>query len=282
MRTASAAEPGHHRAGGDRGVLDDRAQHRSAGVDLAEHVAGPDPHPFEGHERIGGAGGRLLSSAGEALGVGRHEEDADAVRRRRRHQQELGDQPGQHVGLGALEHPAVAVGLGRRGRDQRVGQRLDQRGRGHEAAGGQTGEERRLLLGGAEAGDRHPRERERRQRGHGRGPAAHLLQHEAELEQAQPCAAVLLGHRDAEQPGVGHGGPEVAIEAEVVALLEGAQGLGGRLVGEELGGGLGGRLLLVGQIEVHGRLPLSAWPWACPCRTRRSGLVGARSSHRRR
>ena len=45
-----------------------------------------------------------------------------------------------------------------------------------------------------------------------------LLEHQAQLDQPEAAAPVLLGKRQREQPGVGEGPPEVAVDALVAPL----------------------------------------------------------------
>ena len=98
-------------------------------------------------------------------------------------------------------------------------------------------------------------ERERAQ--HQGGPQRHRghgvplrLQQQAELHEAVAGAGVRFGDGEPEQVGVGQRLPQVAVDA-LGAGLDGGDALGVDQTGEETGGGLGHRELLVGQFEVH-------------------------------
>ena len=107
-----------------------------------------------------------------------------------------------------------------------------------------------LLVGAAErqrqAGDRVGEQRRGRQR------VAHLLEEDGEVDDAEPLSAPLLGQRQAGPAELGHLLPVGLLEA-VLALGQLADPL--RLVagGEEVARGRLDRLLLVGEVEVHGQ-----------------------------
>ncbi len=61
-------------------------------------------------------------------------------------------------------------------------------------------------------------EHERRPQRHGCHAPSLLLEEQAELGEAETAAAVLLGDGDGEQPGVGEGAPQLAVDALVAAL----------------------------------------------------------------
>ena len=98
-------------------------------------------------------------------------------------------------------------------------------------------------------------ERERAQ--HQRGPQRHRghgvplrLQQQAELHEAVAGTRIPFGDGEPEQVGVGQRLPEVAVDA-LGAGLDGRNALGVDQTGNETGGGLGHRELLVGQFEIH-------------------------------
>ena len=121
-----------------------------------------------------------------------------AVGRARGHEDAVGERPGGHAVLHAVEHPAVAVGRGRGRRVQRVGAGLgERRGRGSSRRSRRRAAARRAArrcrtraIGSAPITRRVVRDR--------RDRATDLLEHERGLEEAVPAAALRLGERDAE------------------------------------------------------------------------------------
>ena len=79
-----------------------------------------------------------------------------------------------------------------------------------------------------------------------------LLRERGQLEEAEPCAAVGLGNRHGEQPGLAERAPERRVEALTAFLLQGTLALVGRLLAEEPGREVDDRLLVVAVLEVHG------------------------------
>ena len=85
----------------------------------------------------------------------------------------------------------------------------------------------------------------------GIGGAAHLLQHERQLDDAEPCAAVLLGERQAEPAQLGHLAPERLAVAERVVHHRAHVGGLALLVEELARTELLQHDLIVGEGEVH-------------------------------
>src|SRR5207249_1022058 len=112
----------------------------------------------------------------------------------------------------------------------------------------------RALRGAAELGDRQRREHDRLEQRDRRSAAADLLEDRRHLEETEARAAVLFGHRDAEQPRIGGGAPELAVEAQAPTLLDRALLFVAALVGEDLRREVADRLLIFGEREVHGVL----------------------------
>jgi hypothetical protein len=105
----------------------------------------------------------------------------------------------------------------------------------------------RLLCRAAELGERQRREHDRLEERDRRGAPADLLEDRRDLEEAETRAAVRFGDRDAEQARVGHGAPQLAVEAQSAALLEHALILVAALVGEDLAREVADRLLIFGE-----------------------------------
>jgi hypothetical protein len=122
--------------------------------------------------------------------------------------------------------------------------------RQHDLAARERREPALLLRVAAEAGDGEPavdEGRERRQRGH---RAPHLLEQQAELQEAHLHAAQRLGDGQAEQVRLGELRPELAVEP--VALgLQFLQALDVQLLLEDLAGELAEHRLLFAEVEVH-------------------------------
>ena len=114
-------------------------------------------------------------------------------------------------------------------------------------AGTQVGQQ----LGGAEgAGGQRGRHR-RGEEGTGQGHPAHLLGHDAELEQSTAGAAVLLGHQEPGPPQVDQGRPELGRDAGVL-VGQPAQEVGRALALERAVRHLLEGHLFVVVCEVHG------------------------------
>ena len=150
------------------------------------------------------------------------------------------------------EHPVVAVALGARLEPARVGARarLGQRVAAERLAGGERGEEARLLLVGAPACDGLAVEavRDGDDAAHVRVGAADLLDDERVRDHVEPHAAVLLGQRRGEEAELG----ELADDRPVDRLGAVPLGRVRRDLGvAEVARGLADQLLLVGEREVH-------------------------------
>ena len=154
----------------------------------------------------------------------------------------------------AVEDDAVAVGLGLH-REAAGRRRASRRPR---APACRAARPRPAAAGSARAGRRSRRgssarpaivlEKQRR----GGERVAHLLEEDGELDDAEALSAPLLGQRQAGPAELGHLVPVGCVEA-VVAGGELADPLGFEARGEEVVGGRLDRLLLVGEVEVHGR-----------------------------
>ena len=255
----------------------------AAGVDLAEHVAGPDPTRLRGSRAASGVpvvvSCRVRVRPSASAGTRKTPMPSGVVAGTSRSSAINPASTLVLVPSSTQPSPSgLAVVVGTNG----SASGSTSAAAGTKRAGGQTGEERSLLLGGAEAGDRHPRERERRQGGHGRGPAAHLLRARGTARarpaprrrapRAPRCRAVR--RRPWRPRGRGRSGGRRAPRGRA----------GPRASTCRRGAWWRPRRSPPARRSDRSpcRLPLSAWPWACPCRTRRSGLVGARWSHRRR
>ena len=106
---------------------------------------------------------------------------------------------------------------------------------------------------GAEPGDGRCRGGQGLDHRHVGGAAAGRLDQQAGLHEAQPGPADLLGQGDAEQPGGGQLGPQLAVEPVAVGLrLDLAQPLVGGQVGEDAAGQIANGLLFLAEGEVHG------------------------------
>ena len=195
---------------------------------LADQPVGGDADVVEVHRRGGRAGEPhlLLRRVGrQAGGVGRHQEARDpvaSVAGAGHHLVEVGEAAVRRPGLGALDHPLVAVAPGGGPHRGRVGAgvRLGEAVRAEQLAAEHVRQPALPLLLGAVGG-----QAEAGQRVHGdadadRGPdRADLLEHlEVDLV-GHPAAAVLLGVGQPQQPG--------PAELEEDVAREGPVGLGG-------------------------------------------------------
>src|SRR5262249_24002678 len=117
------------------------------------------------------------------------------------------------------------------------------RGDALERVGGTELDER----GRGEAHDRERRDRRRR--------AADLFEDDARLEEAEPGTTHRLRQGDADDPGIGERGPQVAVEAVAVGddLLRAFER---GVVAQDLGRELAEILLVGGEGEVHQRSAL--------------------------
>ena len=153
--------------------------------------------------------------------------------------------------LGAVEHVAIAVGLGGRGDAGGVeaGARLGQGERHDEVAGGDLGADFLLLRVAAdgldEAGGQHGADV-----GTGDERAAEFFEQHAEIEEVEAGAAEFLGGDEAHPALFGHAAPEVVGVAAVV-LFHLAHELFGALVGEEVTSEVFQQFLFFGQAEIH-------------------------------
>ena len=94
---------------------------------------------------------------------------------------------------------------------------LERRGE-HGLARDDAGQPAGLLAVGAELGERSGRPRPWASTGTGATRRPCCLEHEADLDEPEPAAAVGLGQRDAEQAGVGELLPELAVDAVLAGL----------------------------------------------------------------
>ncbi len=114
--------------------------------------------------------------------------------------------------------------------------------------GDHTGQPPLPLVRGPEPGDGRCGGGEGLHDRHVGGGAAGGLGEEPGLHEAEPRAADVLGEGDAEQPGRGQLGPELAVEPVTVGLgLEFAEALVGRQVGEDAVGQVADGLLLLAE-----------------------------------
>ena len=146
--------------------------------------------------------------------------------------------------VGARLHRELADG-GRR-------TRIPQRGRATQSALGERPQKALALLVGAAQRQRQAGNRVREQRRGGQR-VAHLLEEHRQLDDAEPLPTPLLGERQPGPAELGHLVPVGLLEA-VLALGQLANPLGLVARGEEVMRGRLDRLLLVGEIEVHGQL----------------------------
>ena len=183
-----------------------------------------------------------------------HREQADASRRARADQDEVGDVAVRHVPLAAVQHPPpgpAPAGPGLHTRLVPAPRLLQQGQRADPLAGGQARQQvlpGRLVRAAQQGlgGQRHAR-----QVGRAQQRPAHLLEDDAELEVAEPGSLILLGHGHALQPElVAHLLPDRG----VVAGVGGHQpphALLGRLAAQEAAHRGPQFQLLVGEEEVH-------------------------------
>nr|WP_254126917.1 hypothetical protein [Aquihabitans sp. G128] len=237
----------------------------------AEQGVGARLHAVELHQALEVAARDPLGLDGQPGGAGLHHEQAHlAVAERGGDEDGVGHGGGRDARLGAGEAPAVALGRGGGGGGLRDAVARFQEGGGEDGrAVHRAGQPAGLLLGGAEAGDRERAAHDRGQHRHRGQRAAHLLQHDALLEDAEALAAVVGGQGHAEEAGVGQGGPDAPVEA-LLALLDLPEEVLGDLVGEDAPGQAGDLVLFVAACEVHCRRllrrPATGAPGACPGR----------------
>ena len=168
-------------------------------------------------------------------------------------EEEVGRRCVHHQDLLAVENDALPVGarLHREAADRRRAAGIPEGGRAAQLALGQWPQVALALLVGAaeregEAGDRVGEERRGGER------VAHLLEENGKLDDAEALPAPLLRQRQAGPAQLGHLVPIGLLEA-VLALSQLADAIGLVAGGEEVVGGRLDRLLLVGEVEVHGR-----------------------------
>ncbi len=203
--------------------------------------------------------GRRLALDPDA-GAARIDEEERGIARSgaRRHEDARRQLGRRHAGLGAIEAPARAVAArGGRGMQGVVRVGLQERCREHDLARRDAGKERRTLRARAEARERQRTEHERRPRGERRHGAPHLLEQQAQFEEAEAAAARVLRDRRAEEPRLRERLPRRAVEP-VVPSLDQREPLGRHVIREDAAGQLTERLVLRREREVH----LSA-PAAC-------------------
>ena len=218
--------------------------------------------PVGGSQQLGAGAGQVethhevavtavLFDAGDAVGGRVHEEHPDSVVGGRRGQEDPGCPAGADDRLGAGEAPAGAIGSrDHRGTSGQVRPLLGHGGGEDEGTRGGAGKDRRLLGVAAELRDDHRRRSVHGQR-HGSDGAAHLDQHPAELDEAEPGAVVLLGDREGEESGLGEVVPQGGVDARSGRLHLLLTLVGGALA-EDGGGQLRRLVLLGGEGEVHG------------------------------
>ena len=265
-------QPGHHRAGGDGGVLDRPPQRGGVGVERPEDGVGPDPHPVEHDLGLRGAGGRVLALTADAVGPRRHDEQAGGAVRR------------SWPAPGRRRRPA------RRARSSGCRRAPSRRRRAGPwwwaGSGSPSGSDsaavstvvpatvpgRRAACWSAvphRATGRAPRARAARA---GTGavcrPTSSSTRHSSSTPRPAPPwssgtampsspASAMAAHRSRSNR-----------RSSRCSSARIASGVG--LVAQQLARHVDGGLLLVGQVEVHVSSPLlSASPSACPCRRRR-------------
>ena len=196
---------------------------------------------------VGGDGALEL----DARAVRVDEEDADAVGRHGRDEHTGRDVRGGHRHLRPVESPGAAVRPRGGGRVHRVVHAgLGERGRQHHVTAGDAGQPRVALRLRPPLGDGERAARHRGPQRDRRHDPTLLLEHEAELEHAEPAAADVVGQAQPEEVRVGELRPQRTVDA-LVARLDGLHALhrGGAL--EDLLGEVARRLLLVAEREVH-------------------------------
>ena len=173
----------------------------------------------------------------------------------------------RHRHLRAVEAESRAGSGGLRRRGALVGALLGECCGEDRLAGDHCGEPALLLRLRPEAGDRHRAADDRRNQRDGDDAAALLLEQQAGVDEAAAAAAAVLGKGRAEQSRLGEGRPHLGIVA-VAARLDFLQAVACPVVGEDLRGQFGDRLLLVGKGEIHAR---------CSCSSSVPRLFGPRS-----
>jgi hypothetical protein len=174
--------------------------------------------------------------------------------------EEVGARRVHHQHLLTIQDDTVAVRLGLHAElaDRRAGARLEEGDRATRLAARQRPQPA-LALGVVadrrqdQAGDRGGEQRRGSER------VAHLLEEHCEVDDAEPLSSPLLRQRQAGPAELGHLLPVGLLEA-MLALGQLADPLRFVAGGEELARGRLDRLLLVGEVEVHGEEPFLAHP----------------------
>ena len=227
---------------------------------VAERVGAHTLEVEVGHERS--VGGRR-DVASKAFSGRLDEEHRDPVVSRRRNEHDIGDMTGGYRRLEAVETPLVPVARRAHARPEGiVDTGLGQRGGCDHVTGDDAGKPPLTLRGGAVLGNRERGAHDRRPQRHRRDHPPLLLEHQAQLDHAEPAPADILGQSEAQHVGRGERPPEVAVDA-LVARLDGLHALDGRRPLEDLFREPADRFLLFRQIEVHaGPLILDGTPGA--------------------